>query len=590
MWALFICSFVADACHGQMQTILRHAEIVRNESLSKQLERFLVATSVEIKYDHIVLVKDAAERKACIFENLIHHVNKPVIVTSQLIDTNWEQAKHSSNFLLVTCSLKYLRQTNIVNSRYQYVPHVIWVDEEVKKPHEFLVCAAMAKFGLLQNLIVTPASLFGQTDYLSCDLKRNLKPIKFKSFAKPSLDLRGLSITTESDQLPPRSILYYNAKGQLRLTGFVANYLKTFAGRYGARLVIKQPAEMGVTVHYDYLANRTFEGILDIAAAAAPYKLDTTTASYSYPVELMEYCFMIPLPHVRPANNVFFDIIEARAMLIILIYFVAFGVFLNVGRYLNLRRLNFAQAFCEDKSFRGLLGQSFVMPRKTSLFMKYILFLLCYSSILLCTSYQAYLQSHLVHPSLEKRMETFEDIRQNKFKIIIDDRESRFMHRETLERHRDLFVQEDSFDRFLKRRDSMDIRYIFPVSLTRWSVFRERQTLFQRKLFYYSSQLCLNNLVLLSFPLRPGLPYKMHFNQHLLDVRETGLLDCWLNRNFLVMVRLKLSSFQDLSVADAYGPQLDVNDFLWIWVSYAACTLVSVSVFVAELLSNQLKH
>ncbi|XP_065369112.1 uncharacterized protein LOC135961537 [Calliphora vicina] len=584
-YILYVGIFAFYPCHGLLETVLLNEPLIRGENLVKQLNHLLKRIRYEFPYDYIVIVKDVKKKSACLFEDSIGHLDEPIILLPNLSQQHLLQQQHSNKFILLACSAEYLNQLHIFNTVYQYVPHIIWYQtfEELEMSE---LCSSINKNGYFQNLIITPQSLAEKETYFNCNLHKHLEIVSRELLANPFLNMQGLPIITESDQLPPRSLLYYNDVGELKLTGFVGNFLTTFAKRYNANLVIVPPVAggMGVTVFYEILSNKTFQGLLDIAATAIPFKIDTSSETFSYPMELMEYCYMIPLPHIRPAFKLFFEIIELKAMLIILCYFFIYGLLLNIGQHHKITHLNVANILLNDKSMRGMLGQSFVMPKKTSLFMKYICFLLCYTSILICTSYQAYLQSHLVHPPLEKRMETYEDIHRNNYKILIDGRESVFIYPEILEKHHDLFVKEINFDKFLKTRHNMDTRYIYPVSQTRWFVFSERQKLFQRKLFYYSSQLCLSNLVLLSFPLRPGLPYRHQFNQHLLDVRDTGLLDHWLENNFLMMVRLKLSSFKDLSVADEYGEVLLLMDYLWIWILYAACILLSTLVFVGELI------
>ncbi|XP_037806578.1 uncharacterized protein LOC119600444 [Lucilia sericata] len=544
---------------------------------------------LEYQYDYIVIVKNVTKKSSCVLEDSIGEVSEPIILLTTLKQQHLLQLQHSTNFLLLTCSWQYLNQLNISNTVYQYVPHIIWyqttADLQGSKEEISKLCVSIHSNGYFQNLILTSKALEGNEDYLKCNIQKDVQTVSQTLFANPFLNMQGLPIVTESDQLPPRSILFYDDFGQLQITGFIANYLTTFAERYNATLVIVPPANMGVTVYSDLLGNKTFQGLLDIAAVVNRFTMhNSTLETYSYPVELMEYCYMIPLPHLRPAYHVFLDIIELNVMLIILCYSFIYAILLHIGQYNNFKNLNVIDIVLNDKSIRGLLGQSFVMPRQTSLFMKYICFLLCYSSILICTTYEAYLQSHMVHPSLEKRMETYDDIRKNNYKILINYRESVFLCPEILKQHNDIFVKVRDLERLLTLRQNMDIRYIYPVSQTRWFVFNERQKLFQRKLFYYSSQLCLSHLDLLSFPLRPGLPYRYQFDQHLLDVRDTGLLDHWLENNFLTMVSLKLSSFEDLSIADEYGQVLELMDYLWIWILYAACILFSLFVFLGELL------
>ncbi|KAM7343140.1 uncharacterized protein ACRADG_010286 [Cochliomyia hominivorax] len=582
----FIISiFVLYPYQGVLLTISLERHFNHNNNLEKRFQQLLHRIYEEYTYDYIVLIKDVINNSSCIFEESVHMINKPIIQLTDLLEL-----QHSSRILLFSCSSQYLKDSNISNTNYQYVPHIIW---QQNNPEMDLtqklsdLCSLIHDHDYFQNLIITPQSWEEEEKYYNCNFQKKIQIFGVKILPSPFLNMQDITVTTESDQLPPRSLLYYDNSGQLKLTGFVGNFITTFAKRYNATLKIQPPPEMGVTVFYEILSNKILMGLLDIAALVTPYKANST---FSYPVELMEYCYMIPLPHIRPAYHVYLDIIDPKVLIVIICYCFINSIFLHIGQYSNCRNLYLNNVLLNDKSLRGLLSQSFVMPRKTNLFMKFIIFLLSYSGILLCTSYQAYLQSHMIHPSLEKRMESYEDIRRNKYKILINERESVFIRGNILQLHQDLFIKVKDFHHFLKLRDSMDTNYIYPVSWTRWTVFQERQKIFQRKLFYYSSHLCLNQFMLLAFPLRPGLPYKFQFNQHILDVMETGLMDHWLEINFLLMVKLKLSSFKDLSIADEYRPALVIKDLLWIWYLYGLCILLVILVFVGEILWGRVKN
>ena len=574
--------FLIQNCFGLMENkilLLNEHTLARDENLIKKFSNFLKRIYLDTRYDYILLVKNDNPEEDCIFAEALKEIVKPIIILNSLGTPEFQQNKLSQNFLILSCTGNYLNEANIIDTPYQYVSHIIWYESDNEKEMKEL-CFDIQNKGYFKNILLTMDTLVLGESYYTCDYQNQLKLTR-KPFMNPFLDLKGEKIITETDQLPPRTILYYDEEGVLKLSGYVGNYLTTFAERVNATLHIVPPKKMGVTSFSLHLANKTIAGLLDIAAVLFPNDM-ISSSSHSYPLEFMEYCYMIPLPHLRPAYHVFFDIVELKAILIIIFYSFMYGALLNIGQFSNISHLSFITILLNDKSIRGLLGQSFVMPKKPTLFMQYICFVLCYSSLLLCTTYQAYLQTHLVHPSLEKRMATYEDIRKNNYKILIYEIDARFMSPEDWKENQDIIQLVDKVDALIKLRDSMDVRFIYAVSRTRWIVFKERQKLFQRKLFYYSNQLCLNRMILLSLALRPGLPYKDLFNQHITEIRDTGLLDHWLKNNFLTLVRLKYTSFTDLSKADEYGDIMLVWDLLWIWISYGICNLIALFVFIIE--------
>ena len=410
--------FLIQNCFGIMEyKILLFSEhtLARDEHLIEKFSNFLKRIYLDTHYDYILLVKDNHYGEDCIFADALREVGKPIIILNSLRTQEFQQHKHSQQFLLLSCSANYLHEASIIDTPYQYVRHIIWCqtdnEEELKE-----LCFNIQNNGYFKNLLLTMDTLNLGESYYLCDYQNQLQ-LTYKPFINPFLDLKGEKIITETNQLAPRSILYYDDHGVLKLSGYVGNYLITFAERVNATLHIVPPRKVGETIHLQHLVNKTFKGLLDIPATLSPFK--TISGSYSYPVEFMAYCYMIPLPHFRPVYHVFFDIIELKAIIIIILYSFIYGLLLNIGQFRNISHLSFITVLLNDKSIRGLLGQTFVMPKKPTLFTQYICFVLCYGSLLLYTAYQAYLQSHLVHPVLDKRMESYDDIRRNKYKILL---------------------------------------------------------------------------------------------------------------------------------------------------------------------------
>ncbi|XP_058986766.1 uncharacterized protein LOC101890143 [Musca domestica] len=272
-------------------------------------------------------------------------------------------------------------------------------------------------------------------------------------------------------------------------------------------------------------------------------------------------------------------------MIIIVVLAIIYGMLFHIGTSESVNvNLSFINVIVNDRSIRVLLGQSFVMPKKPRLWMKYICFLLCYTSLIISTTYQAYLQSNLIHPALEKRVGSYDDMIKAGLKIAITSQELEFLDKPTYIKYKELFVSIEPYDRFLKLRESMDTRFVYPVSNTRWEVFNEQQRLFQRTLFYYSSHLCLSKQALLAVPLRPNLPYKSLFDKHLLHLRETGLLQYWISVNFYTMVRLKITAFRDLSTPEESVDAIELDDLKWIWLFYCSNVLLAISVLICELI------
>ncbi|XP_037806575.1 uncharacterized protein LOC119600440 [Lucilia sericata] len=338
--------------------------------------------------------------------------------------------------------------------------------------------------------------------------------------------MAGRLIITQSNLLPPFNILYRDKFGQTNLEGYVGNCVKTFAERYLADLFI---TSTGNVSHYKELYDYVIQGFTDIPSIVIPLKLEGLSTNFSYPLEFMDECFMIPLPTAKPIQSIFFNIAQWHVLLFIVLLSMIYAVFLNIGQFNTLRQLCLIDVIFSDKIIRGLLGQSFVMPQKINGFIKYVYILIFYTSLMITTIYTVYLKSNLISPPLERKIKNLEDIRQAGLKVAVHPRDLEDWDYNFYKNYQDiLFITSDNYSDFKNLRDSMDLRYVYPVDYPSWTIYHEQQKLFQRKLFYFSKDLCLSRMSLFAIPIRPDLPYKELLNQHLLDVRDTGLLQHWI--------------------------------------------------------------
>ncbi|KNC33737.1 hypothetical protein FF38_01773 [Lucilia cuprina] len=242
----------------------------------------------------------------------------------------------------------------------------------------------------------------------------------------------------------------------------------------------------------------------------------------------MDECFMIPLPRAKPIQSIFFNTAQWHVLLILVMLSIIYALFLNIGKFNTIRQLCLYDVIFSDKIIRGLLGQSFVMPQKINGFINYVYILIFYTSLMITTIYTVYLKSNLISPPLTKKIKNLDDIREAGLKVAVHPRDLEDWDYNFYKNYQDiLFITSDNYLHFKNLRDSMDLRYVYPVDYPSWTIYQEQQKLFQRKLFYFSKDLCLSQTSLFAIPIRPDLPYKELLNQHLLDVRDTGLMQHW---------------------------------------------------------------
>ncbi|XP_053967302.1 uncharacterized protein LOC128868803 [Anastrepha ludens] len=464
--------------------------------------------------DYNTIAIGQSSRENCVFENLLQEISVPVVLLNKRLEYQYN-TKFSNELLILLCLkqrgvaatlaelnvFRGLKQTRIV----VYVPHA--TNLELVKQY----CNdAMAND--IYNVLIIQNDFTETHNYHTCNrFPLEAPPYKEKSLNSTELtsnvifeqqfrDMHGAPIRTYPDQLEPRTMLYYKDNGELELEGYIGRLLKVFAAKRNATLTIEYPLEVGKTTFYGVLMELAHNGSLDIAAGLIFPQSKSELEAMSYPVETLDYCYMVPLPETVPINELFVGIIRSPTLFYIFVFIVIFAALLT---HLNTRmQLSFINLFLNDKSIRGMLSQSFVIAAKPSLRVKFVIFLLCYMSIITNTTYQAYLQSFLTRPPLEPMYRSYEDIEAAGLKLVFHAHEIAVLSKlnQSFSEHMHLTEVVADFDVWMKHRSRMNTKYVYPVSNARWDIFNFQQSLFERPIYYFNTDLCSSKVHLCVCP------------------------------------------------------------------------------------------
>ncbi|XP_065369111.1 uncharacterized protein LOC135961536 [Calliphora vicina] len=559
---------------------------------------FLKQVKKQLNFDYILIVNGGntttTRVDSCLMLDVIAEFEIPSILLNTQNLEILNTSSQSTNVVIMSCH--YLEYNNEFwfNTDYQLAPHIILAGsyEEISD-----ICQNLGKTEIYKAAIILRD--FAATKiYYSCKVvlgdKANVAVVITTEFQENILvykeffpNIQNAEISTHPDQMLPRSFVYYNKTGHIKMDGYVGNILETFAGRLNAPLVYKYPLQVGIKTFFEILENRTLEGKLDVATGVRPVYDDMV--NLAYPVEFMDFCYMIPLPHYVATNKLYFIVVDNNTMIIILSLMYIYAILVTLAEHGSREYLTFINVFFNDKSIRGLLGQSFIIPHKPKFLLKYICFLICLTSILLNTAYQAYLQSYFTEPPTEQLVSTYDDIRKVGMHIMASTREIKYLNPSIVEEYRDIFIFYENYEKYVEQREKMDTNYAYTVTRPLWSVYHEKQKLFKRSMYYYSSHLCLKDLFLVAMPVRPGWPYRELFNRHIMQLRDVGLMQHWTSNTFFSMLQFGYTDFEDLSSLDIEEDEITLNDLLWIWVVYSICIGASLLAFLGELIVKRFK-
>ncbi|XP_017124267.2 uncharacterized protein LOC108144134 [Drosophila elegans] len=573
------------SCFGQMSAQFFKNTQPSDIELEERLLRVLLRLNLEEEYNTVLVYGEE-----CVFQSLLRHLGVPtILVASGSTNYDWS---FSTSTLILTCKFDAENEENsktLLN--LQRNRRLVYLQENI--PHES-VCnkyalkeqhnIAMVKSNFVQSDIIYSCRYFQTPNY---EEKRFFEhqPIYIENF----LNMHGSAIRTVPDLLVPRTMVYRDKKtGETKIQGYLANLIVTYAQKLNASLEIVNITELGVQK----------ASVLDITNWAKEDKLDIGTALSSslqfkssdvvwYPYLLTGYCLMVPVPAKLPYNLVYSMIVDPVVLSIIFVMLCVFSILITYTQNLSWRNLTLANVLLNDKSIRGLLGQSFPFPPNPSKHLKLIIFVLCFASVMITTMYEAYLQSYFTRPPSEPYIRSFRDIGNFTHRMAISRVEVNVLtslnNSHFREIKKDQLLIYDDWSEYLGLRDSFNTSLIFPVSEDRWTTYEEQQKLFAEPAFYLATDLCFNRLMFFSPPMRRYLPHRHLFDAHMMQQHEFGMVGFWRRQSFLVMVQLGLGSMKDLSHKRDIAASLLLDDISWILKLYLGAMALSVCCFVLEL-------
>ncbi|XP_016952919.1 uncharacterized protein LOC108026481 [Drosophila biarmipes] len=526
----------------------------------------------------------------CVFHHHIRYLDVPtVLVSSGSTSFDWN---FSSSTMILSCGLESEREATYrtifklqVNRRLIYLQdekHPENVCDMYFKKEQYNV--AMLRKDFVKSNIIYTCRFFKDPNFEKVSLS-DKKPVYIEQFK----NMQGRAIRIVADMLPPRSMQYLDASsGELKIKGYVANLINNFALKVNATL---QLGTLAQNETLEEIIRRAQHDELDLGVTLETSLYSTSLDTASYPYLLTSYCVMVPVPAKIPYNLVYASIVDPLVLGIIILLFCLLSTLLIYSQKMSWQELSLANILLNDRSLRGLLGQSFPFPSNANKHLRLIFCILCFASIMMSTMYEAYLQSFFTDPPSGPRIRSFKEFRKFNQKIAITEIEYRRLmnlnHSLLGEIHKSVFTIFDDWQECFRLRDSFNRNYSYLVTWDRWSAYEEQQRLFKDPAFYYAKDLCFSRLIFMSIPMRRHLHYRHLFNDHMMRQHEFGLVNYWKSHSFFDMVRLGITPLKDLSQPKAKSPSIVLDDISLILKLYVAAIAISIMCFMLEIATEK---
>ncbi|XP_062123424.1 uncharacterized protein LOC133836852 [Drosophila sulfurigaster albostrigata] len=435
--------------------------------------------------------------------------------------------KNSSNMdSLALNILKYFRQENMLNVALYF--------QNSQLPLTLYSFKVFPKFNMIQRL------LSGAT---------------FELFPKQVTNLNGFELLAMHDYSEPNTILYRDANGKTRLTGFLWHFIKAFGDSLGAKMTPVHPTwPPGRLLSEPHMLEFTRNGSVDfglLTVQASQNFYQRRGSQYSYPVFMASWCIMLPLERPIRRDAMFEHILETKTLALLLITFGCFCLSLGsaVDRFPMWRCLRLSVRF---------LG----------------LFVVC-----LCLAQLFHLM--VTRPQLSL-IKSFDDLIASGLHVFGLRAEFDILDNDFRARYAAAFRLTSNLSEFFRMRTTLNTSWAYSISSTKWYILEEQQRHFQRPLFRYSD-LCLTGSGPDSMLMAEDSIYKEALKHYIMRTQQSGLLLRWLQYSLYDMVEAGRMQLKDHSVPLEMRA-LGVQDFRQVWGLCGAVLLLALIVFGIELL------
>ncbi|XP_055854429.1 uncharacterized protein LOC129918108 [Episyrphus balteatus] len=312
-------------------------------------------------------------------------------------------------------------------------------------------------------------------------------------------NLKGLILPVLFGGEEPEVIISNESNGNRVIGGFLFNLLDTLAKKYNARLNTSR-LTMSLSPYEIHLL--VLNGTIEISAAG-PLIIQVPDEWFLYPYSIFDWNVMLPVEQNIPVYKVFAHVFKWKAFVLIIVLLILISALVTVSAYIKGSNQHFHKFdfFFNIDCFRGILGGPFFQIPNASFTTKLIYSLIFLLGIMIVTSYDAFLQSFMTQPPKENIIRSFDDLQStgmkiNAFQADIDELLYKFRP-QLMQKHSNLFQAINSFEDFIKIRDSLNTTNPFTITEPKWIIYANQQKFYGQQLYRWSEELCLLENILL---------------------------------------------------------------------------------------------
>uniref|UniRef100_A0A1I8PEN0 Uncharacterized protein n=1 Tax=Stomoxys calcitrans TaxID=35570 RepID=A0A1I8PEN0_STOCA len=409
-------------------------------------------------------------------------------------------------------------------------------------------------------------------------------------FPNKMKNLYGHAIRMIPDQISPRSVVYRNKQGDLRVDGYLIPFFKMFASHHNATLQYPNDMKENSMLLFKDALRMAEEDKFDILAGLVPVLYASEVPFMSYLYEAKPWCLMIPQEppytyrdflnyHLTDRSKLFPYLTTILVSILMELSTKVWSLQRNVSHAISIRNL-----CLHPKVWSGILGWTFNQLPNPNKSMKILYAVIFIRGLLVCVQFTASLQSFLTHP-LTNRIRTYKDLEKSQIKVLTLRSDYDFIAQSPAVSHKyntNLLEMMDDVETYLQLHASFNTTYAYHVYYPQWFIYDSQQKHLKRPIFYLSN-ICIHKMGLMAFILGSNSYFLQPLNVRILRSHEMGLLDHWLKSTYYELKQI--GKIHDLSENNtAIGVTiLGSNEFLSIWMWMGKWYMAGLICFVGEL-------
>ncbi|XP_022229763.2 LOW QUALITY PROTEIN: uncharacterized protein LOC111079067 [Drosophila obscura] len=410
--------------------------------------------------------------------------------------------------------------------------------------------------------------------------------LHIRRYVEPQVkNMEGYQINVLPDNIMPRSVVYRDAQGRRRMTGYLAHLIRNFVGTLNATMHIcwdYVPEEE--TTNMKTVVGRSKDGSVDIPLVV------TSLGECWYDnvvMEMSSWFLILPMEANIPRAHLFYIIKVHKLIPIVLLLALVLS---NVQRLEAGLAPSVSLGIIWDYVLRGFLAQPFVLPYGLSPRLMLIYGLLFLHTMTISNIFNVNLESGLVHPPIDRQILSFQDMRLGNLKILVIPAEFTFINKtlgaEQFGKIVDIFEITNSSKIFQLMRSSLNPAYAYPITTTLWPLLQLSQARLTRPIFRRSREIEFSPVMILALPLPRNSIYLQAFSNFVLNAQASGLYRYWFRKTFNELICMHKINY---NVDNSTQPYQDLmwKDFYFIWLAYIGGTFASLLTFLGEVLYNK---